>query len=295
MDCPFCGKEARRGQTHFSFSANGYKCWVCGAKGGLKALADHLRLDAPLISRQPPEQKPPPPVARWRENPERLLDGYWSHPQKYRAWADYKPISRSTIDRYRFGYGRLPFQDADGHWYMSRQEWLIVPLFERGQLVGLRGRNLTNRGPKWISATGSAYTLWGVEDIKANDTVWLCENYVDAAWLMESHCDWKAVALGGATTWKPIWTEYLRSRSPECVIVALDNDLAGQATGARLEQLRQQWASAHPGLSIPIPNGPKIANQLLACGIKAMLFEWPSCAPIKAGLDWGIEHGHFVA
>jgi hypothetical protein len=41
-DCPFCQKEAKKGQKHFSFCEDGYTCWVCDAKGGLGKLAQHI-------------------------------------------------------------------------------------------------------------------------------------------------------------------------------------------------------------------------------------------------------------
>lgn len=291
IDCPFCGKETHRGQTHFSFSDAGYKCFVCGSSGGLVALSRQFGMtDIPLMPRT--ERKPEPAaIAPWRMNPDLLLAGYWNHPQRYTAWQNYKPLSKGSIDRHQFGYGQLPFQGKDGDWYMSKGNWLIVPLFEQGQLVGLRGRNLTDNGPKWISATGTSYTLWGTDGIRAGDTVWLCENYVDAAWLMQVHPEWKAVAIGGATTWRDGWCDFLWTRKPSRVVVALDCDLVGQASGNTLARLRKQWMVDHPGLAVPEPNGPRIANSLRKSGINAMLFKWPADAPDKAGIDWVLSQG----
>ena len=287
VDCPFCGKEAQRGQTHFSFSANGFHCFICGASGGLYALAQRLGMDG--ISPQPRAQhrkpEPPKPLVPWRVASKTYLDSILNN-ARFDLWPRYKPVNRSTIERYSLGYGRLPFCGKDGRWYESKQDWLIVPLFEHGQLVGLRGRNLTDQGPKWISATGSAYTLWNVDSVQAGDTVWLTENYVDAMWLMQTHPEWKAVAIGGATTWQTEWGRMLAERKPGQVIVALDNDLAGQATGSMYKRLRSAWIAERPKAKPPEPNGPKIANSLLATGINSILFKWPADAPAKAGIDW---------
>lgn len=289
VDCPFCGKEAMRGQTHFSFSESGYACFVCGSSGGLLALSKHLQLDNSqfiVTIRHQPRPKAMQPIARWRLNPDRLIDGYLSHPQRFSAWQQYKPVSRETIERHQFGYGRLPFLDNNGHWYMSRDNWLIVPLFQDGELVGLRGRNLTDQGPKWISATGTNYTLWGADNVAPGSVVWICENYVDAAWLMQLHPEWCAVAIGGATTWQAGWAQRLSECKPSKIVVALDNDLAGQATGRTLATLQAQWRVERPGMRIPDPNGPKIANCLIEHGSNAVLFRWPSDTPSKAGIDW---------
>lgn len=285
-DCPFCGKEAKRGQVHFSYSEMGYRCWVCCAAGNLSALAEHLRInpDRSLVQWQRREREPLP-VARWRQNPTELLRRYQEHPDRYRAWRSYKPLSAATIDRYGFGLGRLPFQREGGEWYMSRQEWLIVPLWEAGHLVGLRGRNLGNDGPKWLSAAGTNYTLWGVDYVRAGSITWLCENYVDAAWLMQERPTDYAVAIGGATTWQASWADMLAGRKPQTVIVALDNDLPGQAVGEFRRQLEAEWVSERNS-EPPTANGPRIANALRSAGVNAVLFQWPSEAPHKAGVDW---------
>lgn len=294
-DCPWCGKPAMRGQIHFSYSDLGYRCWVCGATGNLPSLAEHLRLqpDRSLVQWQP-KRSEPLPVARWRQNPTELLRRYQSHPDRYSAWRRYKPLSSATIDRYGFGLGRLPFQRDGGEWYMSKHDWLTVPLWEAGQLVGLRGRNLGDNGPKWISAAGTTYTLWGIDHVRAASICWLCENYVDAAWLAQEHPEWCAVAIGGATTWQATWAQMLQERKPSTVIVALDNDLPGQAQGQFRQALEAAWV-AERNTEPPPANGPRIANALRSVGVNAVLFRWPDAAPHKAGVDWLLEQKMKVA
>lgn len=290
-DCPFCGKEAKRGQTHFAYSETGYRCWVCGASGGLSKLAQHLRMDGICYQQVTPVERTPAPIARWRLNPTELLRRYQENPNKIQAWSRYKPVSAATVERFGFGFGRLPFQRADGEWYMSKRDWLIVPLYEHGQLVGLRGRNITEDEPKWISATGSVHTLWGVDAVQPGSICWLCENYVDAAWLMQVHPEWSAVAIGGASNWQPIWGEWLSERKPKQVVVILDNDLPGQATGALRQRLAAAWC-AERHIEPPTANGPRIANDLRDVGVDAVLFTWPEAAPAKAGVDWILQQAH---
>ena len=294
-DCPFCGKPAKRGQTHFSFYPDGFRCFVCGAHGTLRQLADKLRIDGdkPAIQWQRKEREPLP-VARWRQNPTELLRRYQSHPDRYSKWRSYKPLTAATIDRFGFGLGKLPFQREGGEWYMSRQDWLIVPLWEGGQLVGLRGRNLGDGGPKWISAAGTNYTLFGLDHVRAGSICWLCENYVDAAWLTQEHPEWCAVAIGGATTWQAAWADMLQERKPGMVIVLLDNDLPGQAQGQFRQALETAWI-AERNTEPPAANGPRIANALRAAGVNAVLFKWPDGAPHKAGMDWLLEQKMKVA
>jgi len=291
VPCPQCGKEPKRGQVHFGYREQGGRCWVCGWGGGLRELAELLDMDSSDYV-PPVRDAVIKEVARWRMNPWALLAKYKDHPQRADRWAGYKPLTVETLDRHGFGLGRLPFQHPDDSWYMSKSDWLIVPVYEDGALVALRGRNLTDRGPKWISATGSQYALWNVDNVPAGSICWVCENYVDAAWTMQAHPEWSAVAIGGATTWKREWAARLADRSPAQVIVALDNDLTGNGGGKRREAWEADWKQDHPGLNPPIANGPKIVSDLQATGLAVRLFEWPENAPQKAGVDWALDNGN---
>ncbi len=285
--CPNCGKEAVRGQTHFGYSEEGQShCFVCGFSGGLNKLADLLRVEIGEYVPPAATPKPEPAIARWRLNPHELMRRYVTHPGKVARWQAYKALSEETIERYRLGYGPLPFQRSNGEWYMSKADWLIVPIFEDGALVALRGRNTGTVGPKWISATGSQYALWNVENVEPGAVCWLTENYVDAMWLQQERPAWSVVAIGGATTWRTEWAAQLAARKPGMVVVALDNDLPGNGGGHLREQLCAEWRATHPLAAIPEANGPKIANSLRRAGLDARLFEWPDTAPAKAGIDW---------
>lgn len=287
ITCPVCGKEDK----HASFSAKGFYCFHCGARAGLVGLAGMVGLNLEQGTYNPVRSAkfaPAPVVERripWQEADRAagLLTRYLAAPEREDAWAAYKPLSMATLNRYQFGYGQLPMQDERG-WRLSKHNWLIVPLFASGKLVGLRGRNLGHDGPKWISASGTSYVMWGIEDVRPGDNVVMVENPVDAALLMERYPEYKGVALNGAGTWKQDWTAQLAARRPSAVLVALDNDLAGQATGAMYERLLAEWRAEHadrPNLPAPQPAGPRIANRLRAAGVNAVLFHWPQSAPAK--------------
>ncbi len=289
VTCPVCGKQPERGQIHFGYRDTGGHCFVCGWSGSLQDLAELLRLDAGEYVAPIHQEQPPKPVARWRLNPSRLLTQYHDHPARLQCWQKYKPLSAETIERHGFGLGRLPFQDDNEQWYMSQHEWLTVPIYADGGLAALRGRNLTNKGAKWISATGSQYALWNVDNVRAGATVWLCENYVDAAWLMQKHPQWDAVSIGGATTWQRRWAHQLAAMRPAQVIVALDNDLPGNGGGAKREQWLAEWETMHHGAKPPDANGIKIVDDLQLSGVSSVLFDWPDNAPQKAGIDWALK------
>lgn len=291
-DCPFCGKPAKRGQRHFSFSAKGYKCWVCGESGGLGKLVKYLGRDGGLAenslilprqqnsSRQPKPNRPP----SWSTNVElaaRLVSEYTTHSHRYEYWQAYKPLSIETINRWNLGYGKLPGQTT------SR---LILPIYQNGKVNHLRGRLPANDSrdlSKWIAAKGSPAVLFNVDGIYPNCVVVIVENPIDAILLMQNYPDIVAVApSNGAGTWKKDWTQSILECKPLVVIVVYDNDLAGQPNQETLKSLRQSWHEAHPGKKLPQPNGPKLVRQLNKVGVPATLWQWPAETPHKADMGW---------
>jgi hypothetical protein len=296
-DCPFCGKEAKRGQVHFSYSESGYKCFVCSASGNLRTLADRLNLGSDIPYTPPVRREPAPKLTPyWRLEPEELLDRYATHPERYRAWASHKPLKPETIDRFGFGFGQLPFQHREtGDWYLGSHNRLIVPIWQGSDLMALRGRAVVqaDTGMKWMSATGSQQVPWGMSNVQRGGIVWLCENYVDAAWLMQERPDESAIGLGGVSMWKTEHSLALARCKPLLVIVALDNDLVGQAQGEMRKRLEAEWRSdpKHNGQPPPPSNGERILRELRSVGLDARLFEWPCEAPAKAGLDWILGMG----
>lgn len=290
-DCVFCGKEAKRGQKHFSFVAEGYKCWVCGAKGGLTALADQLAVDGPRTIAPRPAPAPVEP-RRWQTDP-RVLERYAGAHDTLPAWTGYKPLTIETIARARLGVGVLPSS-------RSRHRRLILPVFSAGKLVALHGRAFLpgDEDAKWLTAGGSRKdVLYGAESLQAGCTVIVCENLVDSLLARQRRPDVVAVASGGVS-WSEAFTQQLVAARPRHVLVWLDNDLAGAPNPATYARLRAAWLremearlaegkiAAIP--TPPEPQGPPIANDLLAAGVKASVYQWPNGTPARADLGWAL-------
>lgn len=294
VDCPFCGKSAKRGQTHFSFSSKGYKCHVCGEGGGLVKLASHLGLDGTIPTAPTPprprreSQKPKddtPPV--WRtDSPhaDLLVKGYTSDPRRYELWQAYKPLSEQTIDRWGLGLGKLPGQTTPR---------LILPVRQNGQVVHLRGRlpkDDTSDLPKWLAAKGSTATLFNLDGLRPGHKLVILENPIDAALVMQEFPELDAVApTNGAGSWQDEWTEVIASIAPSQIIVAYDNDLAGQANPVTAWRLKKDWQTKHPGRKPPRPNGPKLVKKLRKTGLKVSLWRWSDDTPAKGDMGWLLE------
>lgn len=275
-DCPFCHKEAKQAQKHFSFCADGFKCWVCDAQGGLRALAEHLDLstDAPAAPRRVQEPQAP---RNWQKRPEYYLDRYCGALDRVTHWQAYKPLTLDSIARHRLGVGVLPASRCE-------KRRLIVPVFSRGRIVAFHGRAYRDddADAKWLSAGGSSkQVLFNADALIGNPTVVICENFVDAILVMQSEPSLVAVAGGGAN-WRQEWTDQIAQARPKHVLVLLDNDLAGFPNLETYAHLRAQWEREHPDVKPPEPRGPKIASSLLAAGVRSVRGpNWPAGTPPK--------------
>ena len=276
--CPWCGKEAK----HFSFSERGYKCFACDEKGkGLGRLAQQLRIADRPAPRAERRQEPTPPRA-WQVRPEYYLDRYGAALDRVQAWTSYKPLTLESIARWHLGVGVLPASRCT-----ARR--LILPVFDHGRVVAFHGRAYLpdDTEAKWLSAGGSnKHVLFNVELVRPGATVVICENFVDCILAMQAEPTLVAVAGGGAS-WQPEWTTQLAQRRPGRVVVWLDHDLAGNGSRYHQAELIALWRAKNPAAQhTPEPRGPKIANDLLAAGVRASVYEWPRGTPLKADIGY---------
>lgn len=298
VDCPWCGK----GRKHFSFSEkHGYNCFSCGEKGkSLSAIAEQLNIRL-NDDRRPTTntRRPTKPQAprEWQQRPEFYLDRFCGALDRVTRWQGYKPLSLDSISRFRLGVGVLPASRCE-------HRRLIVPVFDaRGRCVALHGRAYLREDTeaKWLSAGGSdKRVLFLVGTLEPGCTVVVCENYADAifAYQVEPSCCY--IPLGGLG-WQDAWTVELAASRPAQVLIWLDHDLAGNGSRYHHRELLALWRqgiearrAADPALAArpfprpPEPRGPKIANLLLAAGLKARCHEWRRSDPLKADLGWAL-------
>jgi hypothetical protein len=277
-DCPFCGKEAKRGQKHFSFCDKGYKCWICEAKGKLPTLALHLGVTGgmPLRTHHVPQGERKPP-RRWQSAPLRYLDDFCASLDRIQSWQGYKPLSLDTIARFRLGVGQLPSSRCN----VRR---LIVPVFHGGEIVAFHGRAFVpgDEDAKWLTAGGSRKdVLFNGDLLHPGATVVICENLVDCLLAMQVEPSIVAVA-GGGSSWNTVWTQQLAVSHPRRVITWLDHDLAGNGSRYHEHEMLAKWKQEHPkATTAPSPRGPQICNELLSAGVPATLYEWPKGTPHK--------------
>lgn len=276
-DCPWCGKEATAGATHFSYSERGGYCFVCGNGGSLWKLAQQCEA-LPVADVKPQRAEPKRKVAYWQASAVSLLASYEAHPQRVEMWQRYKPLSSKTIERMRLGVGVLPQSKC-------KHERLIVPVMRDGAPVWFRGREIDCNCGKWLASGGvklDDIPLYNIEAVGTSSIVWIVENPIDALLLTE-RTKYVGVATYSVSYWRESWANALRERQPAWIIVAYDNDIPGNGGGLNHATFAELWRKAHNGKLLE-PNGPKLANRLIGAGLRARLFEWPKTAPMKADI-----------
>jgi hypothetical protein len=288
IDCPWCGK----GGKHFSFSINGAHCFACGAGSrSLVVLAEQLKImpvERAVLA--PPPRKP----RQWQSSPERWLNGYCEALDRVPAWQQYKPLTLDTIARFRLGVGRLPSSKC-------AHRRLIVPVPDGGTIAAFHGRAFlpADQDDKWLCAGGSDKgVLFVAGAVRPGCLVVIVENYVDA--ILAWQCDSAAcyVAIGGASIWRPEWTSRIAQARPKGALIWLDHDLAGNGSRYHQREMLIAWRksmearrAANPRLAAlpfppdPTPRAPKIANELLAAGVRTTIYEWPK------GTSWKQDIG----
>lgn len=282
IDCPSCGKGAK----HFSFSERGGHCFACDYSGSLAAIAEQLNIRSEAHARIPLRRavRAQEPPKQWQRASERWLDRFCGAFDRLSAWQSYKPLSLESIARFRLGVGVLPASRC-----IYRR--LILPVYQAGRVVAFHGRAYLpgDNDAKWLSAGGSSkQVLFGADLLRVGAMVIIVENFVDAILAMQAAPGVVAVAGGGAS-WQSEWTVQIAASKPARVLVWLDHDLAGNGSRYHHGELLAAWKAAHPAARHePQPRGPQIANDLLAAGVRASLYEWPRGTPPKADVGWAL-------
>lgn len=282
--CPACGHASSPKDPHCSFGPKGWHCFSCGAGGSLTHLAGLVGLDAgeytPPAPARDPERRDP---ARWLAYASELAMNYAAHPRAWELWQSYKPVSQAAFRANALGVGVLPYSKC-------RHERLIVPIYDGGQIVGLRGRSLGCDCGKWLAPGGTLielYPLYNQAALGMNQVVWIGENPVDAL-LLSERTPYAGVATYSVSYWYERWTAALIAARPELVVVAYDNDLPGNGGAARRQEFERAWLSSHHQLTLSA--GPKLVNTLRRAGLPAVLYDWQD-APHKSDIGTVIMAG----
>lgn len=268
IPCPECGHESSPRAPHASFGEKGFHCFVCGFGCSLKTLAEKVGMGEReyAIKSQAPK-KSPPVHHSWKGRSSLPICPPEHLEAMIRFWQAYKPLAPETIARAGLFVGVLPESRC-------KHNRLIVPIWDRGLLVGLRGRSMGCDCGKWLVSAGTELDqlpLYNQEQLSPGCTIWIVENCVDAL-LISQDTPFVGLAIYSTSYWRDTWLETLKAYQPELIIVALDNDLVGNGGADRRDEFVQNWLRTHPRL--PQPSGVKLVNRLLVAGLTASLYDW---------------------
>lgn len=273
-DCPFCGKLAQRGQTHFSYSPAGYKCFVCGGGGSLMMLARRLGQEVTAVPIAP-KPKPSHKTAAWLDDAPRLVTRYTAHPQRVAWWQAHKPVSEDVVLTRNLGVGVLPSSQC-------RHPRLILPVYdEAGRVVCLRGRRLDCDCPKWLAAGGwslGSLPLYNLAALPIGGVLWIVENPVDAL-MIGQFTPYTGAATLSVSYWRDEWGAAIAEKRPSLVVVAYDNDLPGNGGAWLRAEMIQAWNNGDKQRPLPKAAGVELSNRLQRSGINAVLYDWKDSRP----------------
>ena len=179
--CPFHPDDHH---GSFSVSERGFRCFACGAQGGLRQLAEHLGVV----------------VARLHGCQRGKQEDIYSEAVSLDAYANMKRLPMSLLCELGLSERKLGGRTA-----------IRIPYFDQhGQEVAVRYRIALAGRDKFHWATGShvlPYGLSRLSDAKEREYIILVEGETDAQTLW--HYDLPALGIPGASTWKPEWATYL--------------------------------------------------------------------------------------
>lgn len=267
VNCPMCGKEAKRGQTHFSFHydhtgdvAGGY-CFVCGGKMSIRQIAEYYglngdqgdRLDNDELRLLRIEAEQRRQAAKQAELEQRLSaleqmhrcqDHLRYHNQLDEAGREYwhsQGIYDRAIDNFVLGYcDQCPT-------YRESASYTIPVFGYDGELINIRHRLVEENGGKYRPhLAGLGQQLFGADVLKGKpERALVLEGEKKVICYRQN--GFSAVGImGKCARWQRAWFEWFKG-VPE-IVIALDPDAEGRAW-----RLGEAFAKAGFG-------GVKIAN-----------------------------------
>lgn len=186
-----------------------------------------------------------------------------------------------AVKRFKIGYAnrtlgyRIPNTTADGKRLKERLKSLgifrksghehlsgsvVFPIFDsQGRPVQMYGRKITAKlrkgTPDHLYLEGPLRGIWNVEGIVHQKTWILCEAIIDALTLWTHGVRNVTTCFGKNTFTKDLWTLMDKAR-PEKVIIAFDNDAAGNKAAEKLApKLTAKGVNVH---RIKVPRGKDI-------------------------------------
>lgn len=255
--CPF--HQDAHPSLSFRVSTNSYKCFVCGAHGGVIDLAMHI-LGKNFIE-----------TCEWLANEHNIILTEWK--------PAVKPQPVKTFDASRFSrFFERPYINPEASKFLYNERkldprvvrwcrltswtdkdsisWLQIPYYRMdGKLTGVQWRRLTPSDslPRFRFPQGSqchVYNLPVLKLLKPNEPLYISEGCSDCWSILSS--GHKCIAIPSATLLKPEDLEPLRGRE---LHIYPDNDDAGESLYKQLVSVANDIGACI--IRHPLPSGCK--------------------------------------
>ena len=246
--CPLCGSgTGKKGTGAFSIlNGERWKCFVCGKGGDLYDLigkiegtdnhGEQLRIARKLFGGGEPQPRPARKTPEKKEPQEADYTAFFLEAHKRITETDYpqrRGLSQATVDRFRLGF--VPEWVNPEKPGTPASPRLIIPTGRGSYLARDTRGTLTEAQGRYSKLKVGKVSLFNIESLYvAEKPVFIVEGEIDALSIIEAGGE--AVALG-STSGVRAFIERLRTRRPkQPVIVALDNDDAGEMAAGALEE-----------------------------------------------------------
>ena len=245
--CPLCGSgTGKKGTGAFSIDGERWHCFKCCAGGDLFDLigkiegtdnhGEQLRIARKLFAGGEPQPRPARKTPEKKEPQEADYTAFFLEAHKRITETDYpqrRGLSQATVDRFSLGF--VPEWVNPEKPGTPASPRLISPTGRGSYLARDTRGTLTEAQGRYSKLKVGKVSLFNIESLYvAEKPVFIVEGEIDALSIIEAGGE--AVALG-STSGVRAFIERLRTRRPkQPVIVALDNDDAGEKAAGALEE-----------------------------------------------------------
>lgn len=295
--CPICGSGSGKNGTgiqrtkdgqHFSCFAGCYTnsdiIDIVGQKHNLTAFNDKLNKTFELFNIDVSDQKEYSPCQK--SDNLKKTEPLPKETEDYTAFflqahsninkTDYpqkRGLSKEIIDRFNLGYveeWQSPKALKEGK-QPPKSPRLIIPTSEHSYIARDTRTNLTESQGKYSKMKEGASELFNTDALNTGKPVFITEGEIDALSIMEAGGE--ALALGSTANIKKLLT-FLTGKTPAApLLIAMDNDPAGQKAAAELAEGLEKLGIKH--YNAGIAEGYKDANEALIADRQEL------CEPIK--------------
>ena len=232
VNCPFCSHaRKKKNQKTLSLKVDSdaifYNCWHCGEDGGIKFNDSKFK-----IVRSEPMQEQSNPLSSYETEK-------WSVVEEVNGSLQYlesRGISKNTADTAGVKFTKKYIRTAQ-----KELPCLVFPYKNtKGLFQFAKVRSFPEKG---FSSFGKASHFYNVENVKKEEDMIICEGEMDCLSFMEvGHSNVVSIPHGAVmkvkdgkidphedSKFKFIWNSKEKLDACKKVIIAMDNDLAGQA------------------------------------------------------------------